>query len=310
MGEGSSPGETRNSGVMALRVEIDPDAGFCGGVIRAIGMAERFLQDNPENTLYSLGAIVHNEQELSRLQALGLRQVAGADDPALTPGSTLLVRAHGEPPATYSIAGERRLSVIDCTCPVVLKLQKDIRKASARMSSAGGQTVIFGKVGHAEVLGLLGNASGEALVVESERMLEDLLEEGRIRGEGPLEVFSQTTKDPDEYGRICRILCAQCKDVTVHHTICKQVASRHSRLEKFALRHDVIVFVSGRESSNGKVLSAFCRKCNPRTYVVSDPSEIDQAWFSPGDRVGVSGATSTPKWLLEQVSLHIRNFVL
>ena len=295
---------------MALRVEIDSDAGFCGGVIRAIGTAERFLGDNPDKTLYSLGAIVHNEQELSRLHALGLRQVAGADDPSLPQGSTLLVRAHGEPPSTYKIAEERQLSVIDCTCPVVLKLQKDIRKASARMSSAGGQIVIFGKVGHAEVLGLLGNASGEAVVVESEQMLEDFLREGRICKDGPLEVFSQTTKDPDEYGRICSMLCAECKDVSVHQTICKQVASRHSRLEEFARRHDVIVFVSGKESSNGKVLSAFCKRCNPRTYLVLDSSEIDPAWFVPGDKVGVSGATSTPKWLLEQVSLHIQNLAL
>lgn len=295
---------------MALRVEIDPDAGFCGGVIRAIGTAERFLGDNPEKTLYSLGAIVHNEQELSRLSALGLRQVAGADDPALPQGSTLLIRAHGEPPATYRVAEERSLDVIDCTCPVVLKLQKDIRKASARISPAGGQIVIFGKIGHAEVLGLLGNTSADAIVIESEQMLLDCLKDGRIRKEGPLEVFSQTTKDPDEYGRICGILSAECGNVSVHHTICRQVASRHSRLESFARGHDVIVFVSGKESSNGKVLSAFCKKCNPRTFVALSPSDIDPAWFRPGDKVGVSGATSTPKWLLEQVACHIRNFAL
>ena len=295
---------------MALRVEIDPDAGFCGGVIRAIGTAERFLGDNPEKTLYSLGAIVHNEQELSRLSALGLRQVAGADDPALPQGSTLLIRAHGEPPATYRVAEDRSLDVIDCTCPVVLKLQKDIRKASARISPAGGQIVIFGKIGHAEVLGLLGNTSADAIVIESEQMLLDCLKDGRIRKEGPLEVFSQTTKDPDEYGRICGILSAECGNVSVHHTICRQVASRHSRLETFARGHDVIVFVSGKESSNGKVLSAFCKKCNPRTFVALSPSDIDPAWFRPGDKVGVSGATSTPKWLLEQVACHIRNFAL
>lgn len=295
---------------MALRVEIDPDAGFCGGVIRAIGTAERFLGDNPEKTLYSLGAIVHNEQELSRLSALGLRQVAGADDPALPQGSTLLIRAHGEPPATYRVAEDRSLDVIDCTCPVVLKLQKDIRKASARISPAGGQIVIFGKIGHAEVLGLLGNTSADAIVIESEQMLLDCLKDGRIRKEGPLEVFSQTTKDPDEYGRICGILSAECGNVSVHHTICRQVASRHSRLESFARGHDVIVFVSGKESSNGKVLSAFCKKCNPRTFVALSPSDIDPAWFRPGDKVGVSGATSTPKWLLEEVACHIRNFAL
>lgn len=295
---------------MALRVEIDPDAGFCGGVIRAIGTAERFLGDNPDRTLYSLGAIVHNEQELSRLSALGLRQVSGADDSALPEGSTLLIRAHGEPPATYRTAAERSLDVIDCTCPVVLKLQKDIRKASARISPAGGQIVIFGKIGHAEVLGLLGNTSGEAVVIESGQMLRECLEDGRIHRDGPLEVFSQTTKDPDEYERICGILSAECGNVSVHNTICRQVASRHSRLETFAGRHDVIVFVSGRESSNGKVLSAFCRQCNPRTYVAQSPSDIDPSWFTPSDRVGVSGATSTPKWLLERVAAHIRNLAL
>ena len=295
---------------MALRVEIDPDAGFCGGVIRAIGTAERFLHDNPEKTLYSLGAIVHNEQELSRLEALGLRQVAGVDDSALHEGATLLVRAHGEPPATYKVAAERALDVIDCTCPVVLKLQKDIRAASARIAPAGGQIIIFGKIGHAEVLGLLGNASGQALVVENGQMLEEFLQEGRIVKEGPLEVFSQTTKDPDEYARICEVLSRECQDVKVHHTICKQVASRHRRLEAFAGKHDIIVFVSGKQSSNGKVLSAFCKKCNPRTHVVLDPSDIEPAWFRSGDTVGVSGATSTPKWLLEQVASHIQNLAL
>ena len=295
---------------MALRVEIDSDAGFCGGVIRAIGTAERFLRDNPDKTLYSLGAILHNEQELSRLEALGLRQVAGADDSALPQGSTLLVRAHGEPPSTYRVAAERSLEIIDCTCPVVLKLQKDIRDASSRIAPAGGQVIIFGKIGHAEVLGLLGNASGRTLVVESEQMLEDCLRENRIIKDGPLEVFSQTTKDPDEYGRICGILSENCRQVKVHHTICRQVASRHRRLETFARRHDIIVFVSGKQSSNGKVLSAFCKKCNTRTYVVLSPSDIDPTWFRPGDNVGVSGATSTPKWLLEQVAEHIQNLAL
>ncbi len=295
---------------MALRVEIDPDAGFCGGVIRAIGTAERFLSDNPDKTLYSLGAIVHNEQELSRLEALGLRQVAGVDDPALLQGCALLVRAHGEPPSTYEVAEGRALDVIDCTCPVVLKLQKDIRAASARTAPVGGQIIIFGKIGHAEVLGLLGNASGQALVVESRQMLEEYLQGGRIIKDGPLEVFSQTTKDPDEYANICDILSKECRDVKVHHTICKQVASRHKRLEAFAGKHDIIVFVSGKQSSNGKVLSAFCKKCNPRTFVVLSPSDIDPAWFRPGDMVGVSGATSTPKWLLEQVAVQIQNLAL
>lgn len=295
---------------MALKVEIDPGSGFCGGVIRAISTAERFLQDNPHKTLYSLGAIVHNEQELSRLEGLGLRRVSRADDPVLSEGSVLLVRAHGEPPSTYRLAQERSLEIIDCTCPVVLKLQKDIREASARMSLAGGQIVIFGKIGHAEVLGLMGNASSDAIVVDSAGMLERLLQDGTIRKDTPLEVFSQTTKDPDEYRLICEILAKECADVRRHDTICRQVASRHKRLEKFAKGHDVVVFVSGKESSNGKELSEFCRKCNPRTYVVLSPSDIDQSWFRPDDSVGVSGATSTPGWLLEQVAGSIQNLAL
>ena len=295
---------------MALRVEIDPGSGFCGGVIRAISTAERFLQDNPHKTLYSLGAIVHNEQELSRLEGLGLHRVSRADDPVLSKGSALLVRAHGEPPSTYRLAQERSLEIIDCTCPVVLKLQKDIREASARMSSAGGQIVIFGKIGHAEVLGLMGNASSDAIVVDSAGMLERLLQEGTIRKDSPLEVFSQTTKDPDEYKLICEILSRECADVSRHDTICRQVASRHRRLEKFAKAHDAVVFVSGKESSNGKELSEFCKKCNPRTYVVLSPSDIDSSWFRPDDSVGVSGATSTPGWLLEQVAGSIQNLAL
>ena len=295
---------------MALRVETDPGAGFCAGVIRAIGTAEGFLRDNPGTPLFSLGSIVHNEQELSRLEALGLRQVARVDDPSLPEGAALLVRAHGEPPATYGVAAARALRVIDCTCPVVLKLQRDIRSASERMSAAGGRVVIFGKIGHAEVLGLLGNASPDTVVVENMQMLEDFLGDGRIGKDAPLEVFSQTTKDPDEYARLCARLSDMCREVKVHHTICRQVASRRSGLEAFARSHDAVVFVSGRESSNGKVLSAFCRECNPRTHVVPGPSEIDPSWFSAGDSVGVSGATSTPKWLLEQVALHIQNLAL
>ena len=160
------------------------------------------------------------------------------------------------------------------------------------------------------MLGLIGNASGDAVVVDSAAMLERLLSDGTIRRDVPLEVFSQTTKDPDEYKVICDVLSKECRDVRRHDTICRQVASRHRRLEKFAKEHDVVLFVSGRESSNGKELSEFCRKCNPRTYVVLSPSDIDRSWFRPDDSVGVSGATSTPKWLLEQVAGRIQNLAL
>ncbi len=293
---------------MALQVEIEKHSGFCGGVIRAIGRAEKFLEESPGRTLYSLGDIVHNEAELRRLGEKGLVTVdkdglMNIPDPS---SETLLIRAHGEPPQTYSLAQKLGLTVIDCTCPVVLKLQKSIREAYERVKPAGGQIVIFGKIGHAEVLGLLGQVSGDAVVIENMPMLLSALEDGSIRTDKPLEIFSQTTKSPVEYSEICKVL-ESCPGagLQVHNTICSQVASRHEELADFALRHDVIVFVSGVSSSNGKVLFDLCKSRNQRTYHISDPSELEPEWFSDGDKVGVCGATSTPGWLLEQVAERI-----
>lgn len=293
---------------MAIQVEIEKHSGFCGGVIRAIGRAEKFLEESPGRTLYSLGDIVHNEAELRRLGEKGLITVdkdglMNIPDPS---SETLLIRAHGEPPQTYSLAQKLGLTVIDCTCPVVLKLQKSIREAYERVKPAGGQIVIFGKIGHAEVLGLLGQVSGDAVVIENMPMLLSALEDGSIRTDKPLEIFSQTTKSPVEYSEICKVL-ESCPGagLQVHNTICSQVASRHEELADFALRHDVIVFVSGVSSSNGKVLFDLCKSRNQRTYHISDPSELEPEWFSDGDKVGVSGATSTPGWLLEQVAERI-----
>lgn len=293
---------------MAIQVEIEKHSGFCGGVIRAIGRAEKFLEESPGRTLYSLGDIVHNEAELRRLGEKGLVTVdkeglMNIPDPS---SETLLIRAHGEPPQTYSLAQKLGLTVIDCTCPVVLKLQKSIREAYERVKSAGGQIVIFGKIGHAEVLGLLGQVSGDAVVIENMPMLLSALEDGSIRTDKPLEIFSQTTKSPVEYSEICKVL-ESCPGagLQVHNTICSQVASRHEELADFALRHDVIVFVSGVSSSNGKVLFDLCKSRNQRTYHISDPSELEPEWFSDGDKVGVCGATSTPGWLLEQVAERI-----
>lgn len=293
---------------MALQVEIEKHSGFCGGVIRAIGRAEKFLEESPGRTLYSLGDIVHNEAELQRLGEKGLVTVdkdglMNIPDPS---SETLLIRAHGEPPQTYSLAQKLGLTVIDCTCPVVLKLQKSIREAYERVKPAGGQIVIFGKIGHAEVLGLLGQVSGDAVVIENMPMLLSALEDGSIRTDKPLEIFSQTTKSPVEYSEICKVL-ESCPGagLQVHNTICSQVASRHEELADFALRHDVIVFVSGVSSSNGKVLFDLCKSRNQRTYHISDPSELEPEWFSDGDKVGVCGATSTPGWLLEQVAERI-----
>lgn len=304
---------------MNITVEIDPDSGFCGGVIRAVDRAEEYLSGAEHSRLYSLGSIVHNEAELSRLRAAGLVTIGLSDLPSLHKGDSLLIRAHGEPPSTYTKAEELGLEVIDCTCPVVLNLQKSIREAYARVNAAGGQIVIFGKVGHAEVLGLLGQVDGDAVVIENMDMFMEALSSGKIRLEGPVEIFSQTTKSPAEYSAICCALReAMAKEhelseerfrgtglLTVHDTICRQVARRHERLSDFALRHDIIVFVSGSESSNGKVLCNLCRSLNIRTYHVSNEDGIRPEWFRHDDRVGVCGATSTPKWLLESVASRI-----
>ena len=297
---------------MALTVEIDPHSGFCGGVIRAIGSAERFLSEHPGEKLYSLGAIVHNEEELQRLSGCGLVTVSVEDLPELaaTGCTSLLIRAHGEPPETYRRASELGFEVVDCTCPVVLKLQQDIRAAYERLHGAGpaGQLVIFGRIGHAEVLGLVGQVGGDAVVVEDADMLRGFLADGTVRRDGPVELFSQTTKSPEEYAEIAAILSEALTDpshLTIHDTICQQVARRHSKLSEFALSHDVIIFVSGTTSSNGQVLFGLCKSLNIRTFHISSEAGLRKEWFRPDDKVGVCGATSTPKWLLEQVADHI-----
>ena len=285
-----------------VTVEIDSRSGFCGGVIRAITRAERFLDG--QDHLYSLGAIVHNEAELDRLGAEGLRTVASVPD--VPEGETVLIRAHGEPPSTYAAASARGLTVIDCTCPVVLKLQDHIREAYARLHADGlnGTLIIFGKIGHAEVLGLLGQVDGDAIVVENRAMLEDVLP--GIDFSQPVEIFSQTTKSPAEYAEICDRVRSLGTRVTVHDTICAQVANRHEHLLEFARTHDVILFVAGEASSNGKVLFDLCRGVNPRTWRIGSTADIDPAWLRDGDHVGICGATSTPKWLLDAVAEAVR----
>ena len=291
-----------------LNVEIDPGSGFCGGVIRAITRAEEVLSRSGK--LYSLGAIVHNEEELSRLSRRGLVTINSMAD--VPEGETVLIRAHGEPPSTYEEAARRNLQVIDCSCPVVLQLQRNIREAYARLHQDGrqGQVLIFGRVGHAEVLGLLGQVGGDALVVENAAMLEDALAQGKIDFSQPLEIFSQTTKSPREYAEICDRLTDRGAQLMVHNTICAQVASRHEKLTAFAAGHDVILFVSGKQSSNGKVLSDLCRRANAHTYVIGGAGELDPSWFRDGQSVGVCGATSTPKWLLEEVAEAVRNLII
>lgn len=305
-----------------ITVDIDKNSGFCAGVIRAIGKAEEFLDENTESRLYSLGAIVHNDSELERLSEKGLVTIdkEDFDEMVNADGEVLLIRAHGEPPQTYSRAESLGFQVIDCTCPVVLKLQQRIKEAYLKQQAEGkGQIIIFGKIGHAEVLGLIGQTEGTAIVVENIQMLDEAVAEGRIRLDIPTEVFSQTTKSPAEYRRLCAKLEENMSRynelsverfkgrglLAVHDTICSQVATRHERLSKFALEHDLIVFVAGKASSNGKVLCDLCKSLNIRTYHIDSPSEIKREWFRADDKVGVCGATSTPKWLLEETAKSI-----
>lgn len=303
-----------------LTVDIDTNSGFCAGVISAIGKAEEFLKEGER--LYSLGAIVHNDAELSRLVGKGLVTIDKEDleEMVAAEGEVLLIRAHGEPPQTYATAENLGFRIIDCTCPVVLKLQQRIKEAYARQQEAGkGQIIIFGKIGHAEVLGLIGQTDGTAVVVENMAMLENFVKDGSVRLDIPTEVFSQTTKSPAEYSRLCTRLEEMMAGynelsierfkgrglLNVHNTICSQVATRHERLSKFALEHDIVIFVSGKASSNGKVLCDLCKSLNIRTYHIDSVSEIKREWFRADDKVGVCGATSTPKWLLEEVAEYI-----
>lgn len=304
-----------------MTVDIDKNSGFCAGVIRAIDKAEEFLSGKDSHgRLFSLGAIVHNESELTRLEEKGLVTIDNEDLAEMVGvnDETLLIRAHGEPPQTYRKARELGFSIIDCTCPVVLALQKKIKATYGRLlqEGRGGQIVLFGKIGHAEVLGLIGQVDGNAVVIEDMKMLEDAVSEGRIALDRPVEVFSQTTKSPAEYGEICARLeemMAEANELSVvqfkgkdmlhvHSTICSQVAMRHERLSRFALDHDIVIFVSGKASSNGKVLCDLCKSLNIRTYHISSPEELKPEWFRKDDKVGVCGATSTPKWLLEDVA--------
>ena len=294
-----------------ITVDIDKNSGFCAGVIRAIGKAEEFLTSGDSRRLYSLGAIVHNDSELERLSDKGLVTIDkdDFDEMVSAEGEVLLIRAHGEPPQTYVRAESLGFQVIDCTCPVVLKLQQRIKESYIRQKEEGrGQILIFGKIGHAEVLGLIGQTEGTAVVVEDIAMLDEAIAEGRIQMDVPTVVFSQTTKSPAEYKRLCAKLEEDMGPelVSVHDTICSQVATRHERLSKFALEHDIIVFVAGKASSNGKVLCDLCKSLNIRTYHIDSPSEIKREWFRADDKVGVCGATSTPKWLLEETAGHIQ----
>lgn len=282
-----------------MQVIIDGHSGCCNGVRRAISAAEDYLDGH--GSLYSLGAIVHNDAEIRRLEHIGLKTVGYADFPSLK-GSTVLIRAHGEPPSTYRLAEASGVSLIDCTCPVVLALQKKIAAKYRELSSAGGQVIIFGKRGHAEVNGLVGQTDGHAVVVESMADLEEKLLSGVIDPSRPLALFSQTTKDPEEFAAVAARLRKAASGLEVFDTICRNVSSRHKALREFAASCSVIIFVCGYESSNGKVLFELCRSVNPRSYKVESAEEIPAGIFRPDDIVGICGATSTTRWQLEKAA--------
>lgn len=291
---------------MELFVEIDNKSGFCYGVVRAIEEAEKVLAR--ESQLFSLGSIVHNNSELKRLEDKGLGVINYKDLESLK-GGIVLFRAHGEPPGSYEKAKKNNLNIIDCTCPVVLKLQSKVRESYSKMKAIGGSVVIFGKEGHAEVNGLAGQVNGDVIIIHNENDLN------KIDFTKPLNVFSQTTKDTDEYQALCESIKERINAVTgpvekfkAFNTICGQVSSRQPHLKEFSRNHDVIIFVSGNESSNGKVLYDLCKSVNPKSYKVEDSLQINSEWFKSGDKVGICGATSTPKWLLEEVAGYISNF--
>ncbi len=275
-----------------MRVEIDKNSGFCTGVVNAIQKAEKELE---KGELYCIGDIVHNNLEVERLEAMGLRTIEHEEFGQLA-HCRVLFRAHGEPPASYETARANGVEVIDASCPVVLNLQKKIRKAYESVKENGGQIVIYGKRGHAEVIGLVGQTNGEALVVEHE---DDLRQVDFSR---PVILFSQTTKSLEGFRHVIELMRkAGGGLVTVHDTICRKVANRIPQLKEFARQHDVIIFVSGEKSSNGKQLYAVCREVNPRTYFVHSAADVKPEMTEGVESVGISGATSTPVWIMEEI---------
>ncbi|MDQ1148574.1 MULTISPECIES: 4-hydroxy-3-methylbut-2-enyl diphosphate reductase [Sphingobacterium] len=271
-----------------LTVDIDKDSGFCFGVVYAIDMAEEILEE--DGYLYCLGDIVHNDEEVTRLKAKGLRIIDHAALPNLS-NEKVLIRAHGEAPETYRIALQNNITLIDASCPVVLKLQNRIKTSFDQKE----KILIFGKHGHAEVIGLQGQTNNEALV------FQDISELDQVELPSSFTLYSQTTKSVDKFYAIKDELIKRGYEVKANDTICRQVSNRYEDLGAFAKQYDKIVFVSGKKSSNGKVLFEVCQNANPASYFISDPAELDASVFAENDRIGICGATSTPMWLMKDV---------
>jgi 4-hydroxy-3-methylbut-2-en-1-yl diphosphate reductase len=282
-------------------VEIDDQSGFCFGVQNAVKIAEEALMRGEK--VFSLGPIVHNDMEVERLSALGLRSVTHTEFVNLK-DCKVLIRAHGEPPETYITAEKNNITIIEATCPIVKKLQSRIRETHKNTGKCQGQIVIFGKPGHAEVVGLMGQTDGEGILISGP---EDIK---KIDMTKPVCLFSQTTMSKSDYRMIADLIRLKMAEsnagdpdklLQVHNTICGQVSNREPHLKEFAKQHDVIIFVSGKESSNGKMLYMVCSSVNPKSHFVSSVEEIKREWFEGVNTVGVCGATSTPKWLIEKI---------
>lgn len=291
---------------MSLSVSIDKNSGYCFGVEFAIQMAEDELNDS--GNLYCLGDIVHNAMEVERLQKKGLKiiqkeQLADLHD------CKVLIRAHGEPPETYQLALKNNIELIDASCPVVLKLQNRVKNSYDEYKEKGGQIVIYGQKGHAEVIGVAGQTNNESIVVTTEEDLEQL------DFTKPISFYSQTTKSTAGFykmkslieERIAKTGNSELLQVfDANDSICRQVSNREPQLEKFSKENDVIVFVSGKKSSNGKALYGVCKLNNERSFFIENETELEPTWFKPGDKIGIAGATSTPMWLMQKVEEKIK----
>jgi len=289
-----------------MKVTIDPDSGFCFGVKKTIEIAENELNQNSK--LICVGEIVHNQEEIKRLEKNGLKTVSPNDLENLNKVD-ILIRAHGEPPSTYETAERNNLKIIEGTCPIVLKLQDKIGKAYEEMRETGGQVVIFGKSGHPEVIGLLGQTENNAIIIN------DIGDLNIIDFQKPIRLFAQTTKSKTDYHEIIeeiyekvKFLNSDKKDFKHYNSICGQVSNRVTKLKNFCQSNEVIIFVSGKNSSNGKYLYSICKEMNLNSYFISSDSDLDETWFENVKTVGISGATSTPQWLMEQVAKKISRY--
>jgi 4-hydroxy-3-methylbut-2-en-1-yl diphosphate reductase len=287
-----------------MRVEIDPHAGFCFGVRNAVQAAEKILA--AEGILYCLGDLVHNEEELQRLTSLGLKTIDQGQFEKLR-NCKVLIRAHGEPPDTYETARRNNIELIDATCPVVLKLQEKIRKSYKALNEDDGQLVIFGKKDHAEVKGLDGQTGYHAIVIEKSEDLD------KIDYSRPVHIYAQTTMNREEYRSVLNEISGKMEEagsgtekIQCTQSICQQVAGRIPLLREFCLRFDVVLFVSSPKSSNGRILFEECHRVREESYFIEGPDDIQNSWFKPHSTVGITGATSTPVWLMEKVAQRVK----